>query len=228
MLFNSSAVSKQSFRIERRIGGPSLRSPTPMSLQSWLWTSFFTFSIEPAIFPYVSPFPINGHSSRAFGDVVLRVVVSVSYIVLVFFGRRCFDCWDAYRDLDSLGYTYRTGNHYLHFIDPDTGDHTDTMESRGIASRSSWGRTTGRRITVTIWLTTCSWRGASHREYHLSYSSCISSRAPIRHVYNYLPPPPPPRDALAMVSPIHPHLRKQVLCHIILIIFGLESYAIFF
>ena len=94
---------------ERKIWGQGLRYPAPMSLQSQLWTSYFTFSIEPAIFQYVSPFPSNRHSSRAFSDVVccvsLRqllifflcilddlvwcVVVSATYIVLVFFGARC-------------------------------------------------------------------------------------------------------------------------------------------
>ena len=56
-----------------------------MSLQSWFWTSCFTYSTEPANFPYVSPFQINRHSSRAFGDAVWCVVASVTYIVLVFF-----------------------------------------------------------------------------------------------------------------------------------------------
>ena len=39
------------------------------------------------------------------------------------------DCWDAYRDLDLLGYTDRTVNHSLYFAHPYTGDHTNTIES---------------------------------------------------------------------------------------------------
>jgi hypothetical protein len=38
------------------------------------------------------------------------------------------DCWGAYRDLGSQGFTYRIVNHSIHFVDPDTGDHTNTIE----------------------------------------------------------------------------------------------------
>jgi transposase-like protein len=39
------------------------------------------------------------------------------------------DCWGSYRDLESLGYTHRTVNHILYFVHPDTGGHTNTIES---------------------------------------------------------------------------------------------------
>jgi len=38
------------------------------------------------------------------------------------------DCRGAYRHLGTLGYTHQTINHSIHFIDPDTGAHTNTIE----------------------------------------------------------------------------------------------------
>jgi hypothetical protein len=39
------------------------------------------------------------------------------------------DCWAAYWDIVSHGYTHRTVNHLISFVNPDTGDHTNTNES---------------------------------------------------------------------------------------------------
>jgi transposase-like protein len=39
------------------------------------------------------------------------------------------DCWGAYRGLGSQGYMHRTFNHSIHFVDPHTGAHTNTILS---------------------------------------------------------------------------------------------------
>jgi hypothetical protein len=39
------------------------------------------------------------------------------------------DCWRAYSDLDSQRFTHHTVNNSIHFVDPETGDHTNTIES---------------------------------------------------------------------------------------------------
>ena len=50
------------------------------------------------------------------------------------------DSWAAYRNLDSEGYTHRTVNHSIQFVDPDTGAHTNTIESKWRAVKVSLGQ----------------------------------------------------------------------------------------
>ena len=39
------------------------------------------------------------------------------------------DCWGGYRKLESQVFTHRTVIHSIHFVDPDTGAETNTIES---------------------------------------------------------------------------------------------------
>jgi len=39
------------------------------------------------------------------------------------------DCWAAYRDIDAQGYTHRTANHSISFVNEEA-DHTNTIESK--------------------------------------------------------------------------------------------------
>jgi hypothetical protein len=49
------------------------------------------------------------------------------------------DCWGGYKNLESLGYTHCI-NHSIHFVDPDTGDHTNTIEATWHAVKVSLGQ----------------------------------------------------------------------------------------
>ena len=50
------------------------------------------------------------------------------------------DCWKAYSSLGKEGYQHLTVNHSLNFVDPDTGAHTNTIESTWRALKRSLPR----------------------------------------------------------------------------------------
>ena len=93
------------------------------------------------------------------------------------------DCWGAYHNFDSQGYTHRTVNHSLYFNHPDPGDHTNTIESTWHCLKvflQPYNRADYRyHLAHYMFAVTC-----KAREHHLSSNSCISSRAPIGPVYN--------------------------------------------
>ena len=45
------------------------------------------------------------------------------------------DCWRAYNSLDTEGFQHLTVNHSLHFKDPETGTHTNAIESSWRAAK---------------------------------------------------------------------------------------------
>ena len=47
------------------------------------------------------------------------------------------DCWRAYSSLNSEGFTHLTVNHSVNFVDPDSGAHTNTIESTWRALKKS-------------------------------------------------------------------------------------------
>jgi len=79
------------------------------------------------------------------------------------------DSWAAYRDLGSQGYRHRTVNHSIQFVDPHTGDHTNTIES------------TWRRVKVFLGQYN---RGEDY-EYHLAHY-LFAAKCRIRGVPPYL------------------------------------------
>ena len=47
------------------------------------------------------------------------------------------DCWKAYSSLNSEGFSHLTVNHSVNFVDPETGTHTNTIESTWRALKKS-------------------------------------------------------------------------------------------
>jgi len=62
------------------------------------------------------------------------------------------DIWAAFHNLESEGFTHRTVNHSIHFVDPDTGAHTNTIESTWRAVKVFLGQyNRGGETTSTTW-----------------------------------------------------------------------------
>ncbi len=47
------------------------------------------------------------------------------------------DCWKSYSSLSREGYNHLTVNHSVNFVDPDSGAHTNTIESTWRALKKS-------------------------------------------------------------------------------------------
>jgi len=161
-----------------------------------------------------APFRVSGCGGveRGFGRTFLAPVLDRTADTLASIIREWIersttvisDCWGEYRDLDSLGYTHRTVNHSLYFVDPDTGDHTNTIES------------TWHRLKVFLG----PYNRAKDYRYHLA-DYMFAARCKAQGIPPFLqflhivastdwssvqltPSSAPPSDALAKVTHIHP------------------------
>ena len=68
------------------------------------------------------------------------------------------DEWRSYSRLGELGYTHRTVNHSQHFVDPQTGTHTNTIESTWWALKRSLPSTHTRKENFAAHLAEFIWR----------------------------------------------------------------------
>lgn len=69
------------------------------------------------------------------------------------------DGWAAYRDLDQIGYTHAWVNHDKHYVDPETGVHTNTIESWWFAIKRTLPR--GGKYNLSSYLPVFLWRHAT-------------------------------------------------------------------
>ena len=65
--------------------------------------------------------PVKDRSANTLMDIIRDWIEPGATVISV--------CWGAYRDLDSQGFKNRTVNDSIHFVDPDTRNHTNTIES---------------------------------------------------------------------------------------------------
>ncbi len=69
------------------------------------------------------------------------------------------DCWASYQGLELLGYTHKTVNHTYNFVDPDTGVHTQKVESLWFTSKRRNKQECGtRRTFLSSYLFEYFWR----------------------------------------------------------------------
>jgi len=86
------------------------------------------------------------------------------------------DCWFVYRNLESQGFTHRTVYHSIHFVDPDTGAHTNTIES------------TWRAVKVFL----SQYNRGEDYEYHLAQYMFLARCKAFHHSCNYFTSSPTP------------------------------------
>ena len=61
------------------------------------------------------------------------------------------DCWKAYNDISKMkDFEHHTVNHSLHFVDPNTGVHTNAIESAWRVFKSKYSSNKRKLIQVYI------------------------------------------------------------------------------
>jgi hypothetical protein len=76
---------------------------------------------------------VSGEVERGSGTTFLvpvpdRTVDTLTNVTRAWLETLISDFWAAYRDIESQGYTHRTVNHNISFVNPDTADNTNTIE----------------------------------------------------------------------------------------------------
>ena len=69
------------------------------------------------------------------------------------------DCWKAYSSLNKEGFSHLTVNHSINFVDPETGTHTNTIESTWRALKKSLPKHgTTKGLYDTYFAQYCVWK----------------------------------------------------------------------
>lgn len=76
--------------------------------------------------------PVENRKAETLITIIQKYILSETKVIP--------DCWKSYDTFESEGYIHGTVNHSIEFVDAETGDHTQTIESTWRAVKRSLPR----------------------------------------------------------------------------------------
>jgi len=106
----------------------------------------------------------NKRDKPTLEEIIVRRVKKGTHVIT--------DCWAAYGGLEELGYTHSTVNHSLHFKDPITGAHSNTIEGRWFCVKRQLPRSGAYELESYLFV--YMWRELVKREQGDHYTSFLA------------------------------------------------------
>ena len=99
---------------------------------------------------FLIPLPDNKRDRATLEPIILSHILPGTTVIS--------DCWKAYDHLGAVGFQHLTVNHSLHFVDPDSGAHTNNIEGLWWQIKRQLSATHTRKDKWHLHLTAYMWR----------------------------------------------------------------------